>query len=292
MDGTVPTAPKCARCGDLAGLVCKDCREGNLGTGELVGMTKYCSAACQRDDWPRHKDYCVTTREVMEFRKVRWLRINVSRSQKPEPETSERASSASRTQGPPAPEAQPNELHSSGTTNSEGNLTNRTTQPPLESVDSVHPCILCETPTTKACKGCKGAPNATTGVCETTYYCSTACQNAQWPQHSSSCLASQARRKLCAAGEALQELYYDYCKDYTRIMLENGSLNQNHMILHEEGSVQRTTDAFSLLHELLLNSEEGRAFLGCMVGSLHTREMGIHIKSSLRGIIPDPNPTP
>ncbi|KAM0797734.1 hypothetical protein BDR22DRAFT_824003 [Usnea florida] len=281
MDGAVPTSPKCARCGDLAGLVCKDCREENLGTGELVGTTRYCSAACQKDDWPRHKEYCVTIREVMEFRKARWLRINVSRSQIPERETSERASSGIRTQ-----EAQPNELHSSDTTTSEGNLTNQTNQTPLQSVDSAHPCVFCETPTTKSCEGCKGAPNATAGLFETTYYCSTRCQTAHWSQHSSSCLASQARRKLCAAGEALQGLYHDYCKAYTMIMLQDGSLNQDLTIIHEEGSVQRTTDAISLLYEIPLNSEEDPAFLGCMVGSLYTREMGIHIKSYLKALHP------
>ena len=230
MDGAVTTLPNCARCGDLATLVCKDCREENLGTGELVGTTGYCSAACQNDDWPRHKEYCVTTREVMEFRN----------------------------------------------------------QTPLQSVDSAHPCIVCQNPTTKSCKGCEGARNATTGPFEITYYCSTACQTAHWSQHSSSCLASQERRKLCAAGVALRELYYDYCKDYIIIMLENGSLNQNHMIFHEEGSVQHTTNAISLLNEIPLDSEEARAFLGCMVGSLYMREMGIHIKSSLKGIIPHP----
>ena len=269
-----------------------DCLEERLRTGELMGTTRYCSAACQKDDWPRHNEYCRTTREVMEFRKARWLRVNVSRSQVPEPETSELTSSGIRTQESPAREAQPNELHSSDATTSEGNLASQTTQPPLQSVDSAHPCVLCEIPTTKACKGCKGAPNDTTGLFETTYYCSTRCQTAHWSQHSSSCLASQARRKLCAAGEALQESYYDYCKAYTRIMLENGSLNENHMVLHEESSVQRTTNAISLLHEIPPDSEEARVFLGCMVGSSHTRQMGIHIKSCLKGIIPHLNPTP
>ena len=255
-----------------------------------MATTRYCSAACQKDDWPRHKEYCKTTGEVMEIRKARWLRMNAGRSPISELETSERTNSGIRNQEAPTREAQPNELHSSDTTFSEGNQTDQTNQPPLQSVDSAHPCISCQSPTTKACKGCKGARNATSGLFETTYYCSTACQTAHWSQHSSSCLAAQARRKLCAAGAALQELYYNYCQAYAMIMLRNGSLNQNHMILHEEKSVQRTTDAITLLDQLPLNSEEERAFLGCMIGSLHTGEMGVHIKSHLKGIVTNPNP--
>lgn len=69
------------------------------------------------------------------------------------------------------------------------------------------------------------------------------------------------------------------------VMLDAGSLNRNHMILHEEGSTQRTTNAVVLLSKLHPNSEEERAYLGCLIGSMHTGQMGVAVKEYLKGAL-------
>ena len=275
--------PTCIRCGKLASLSCQGCKAEDPN-GDLIGRTKYCSKLCQEADWPDHKATCKRIRAI---REEFWSRA-LQELQNLEFPTSELPAHQPQDHGSPPNDVPPHQASSDG-----DHETYQGDQAPTQPNNSTHPCASCQSPATAACKACQRAPDAAGGTVPTTYYCSRTCQTAHQPEHAGSCLAAQARRHLYDAGEMLQKQYYVYCKGLVTTMLQSGSLNRNHMILHEENSVQCATNAIDLFRKMHPDSEEERACLASLVGSDFSREPGSLIKEQLKGtqrpnLFPDP----
>ncbi|KAF6233290.1 hypothetical protein HO173_008581 [Letharia columbiana] len=270
MDELVPNILKCARCGRLATLVCKGCKTEDPTSGGLVATTKYCSASCQKADWHHHKALCKAIQAVREFQSLQL--------QRPELQGSDFRSDGVQTRELQSREPEPSEPHPRQVNADEAH------KAPTQPDNPAHPCASCHHLTTEACKGCEAAPSSTEGLVASTYYCSPTCQTANRSLHEAACTAAQARRKLYEAGEALQKEYYGYCQTLVMTMLESGSLNRNHMILHESDAAPRTTDAIALLQTMPANSEDERAYLACLIGSGHTGEMGKAVKEQLKDL--------
>lgn len=254
---------KCAPCGQPATLACKGCKlEDSISRG-LVATTRYCSASCQREDWLQHKAFCKAMRAI---RSHQALQLEKSKPHGPESQSAQLQNHGLKHHDSANRELPPYQTH----------------QPLANPSHQAHACASCNHPAPYTCKGCSAAPSATSGLVSATWYCSRSCQTGHWSEHKSACKAAQARRKLYEAGETLQKKYYGYCQSIVMIMLKDGSLNANHMILHEENSVQRTTDALTMLQILQRHSEEERAFLACLVGNA-TDEMGTTVKEHLKG---------
>ncbi|KAH7349263.1 hypothetical protein B0T11DRAFT_129179 [Plectosphaerella cucumerina] len=56
----VDTPTRCATCGDAATTSCTGCKDApEYDLHDAISVV-YCSHACQKTDWPRHKDHCRT----------------------------------------------------------------------------------------------------------------------------------------------------------------------------------------------------------------------------------------
>ena len=67
-------------------------------------------------------------------------------------------------------------------------------------------------------------------------------------------------------------------------MMEAGTLNASHMIMHEKDSVQCITNAIALLHDTKGNIEERRAFFACMHASARFLNIRKVWKKRLQGM--------
>lgn len=52
------SAFKCLHCGEAATKICVACHEAPDDKGGQAEPTRYCSAGCQKEDWPKHKTGC------------------------------------------------------------------------------------------------------------------------------------------------------------------------------------------------------------------------------------------
>ncbi|PYH92236.1 hypothetical protein BO71DRAFT_457863 [Aspergillus ellipticus CBS 707.79] len=69
-------------------------------------------------------------------------------------------------------------------------------------------CSRCANPTNKKCSGCCNAPTYDEDSCNDTFYCSSACQTADWGQHKQTCKALQDRKSLHRAASLLQQTMF------------------------------------------------------------------------------------
>lgn len=72
-------------------------------------------------------------------------------------------------------------------------------------------------------------------------------------------------------------------------MVRAGTLNASHMVMHEKDSVQRITDAITLLHDTKGNVEERRAFFVCIDASARLLNICKSWKKRLLGMQDVPN---
>ena len=306
----VTTQHPCARCGEPAALICKGCKTEDPISGNLVGTTRYCGVTCQKKDWSRHKAPCNVTRTIRELgslnfetggtptKEIESREVKTSELQTPEHQTHESQTHASQlnrpqTHGLQAHGSPPYPVHQDQASASEGKEAHQAEKTPAQPKTS-NTCSLCHNPAVATCRKCEGAPNSTGALVQKTHYCRAICEIAHWSSHKKACVAAQARRKLYEAGSALQQSYHGYCQGLVIAMLANRSLNANHMILHQEGSTQHTTNAITILQFLRIsgNVDDERACLACLVGSDYSGRMGDAIKLQLNGTQPiPPSPT-
>ena len=65
-------------------------------------------------------------------------------------------------------------------------------------------CAVCRKSATQRCSGCLDAPKYDEDIVQKTFYCSSECQRAHWPQHKSDCKKLQARKSVARAALLLQ----------------------------------------------------------------------------------------
>lgn len=265
-------ASNCARCGDPATLVCRGCRPQDPAHGEESDKTKYCSESCQTEDWPDHKKFCKSARKINRY----WSTILKGGKTpasgwrdllKPKNPAAELLSDE--TEAPEILDDQPVPLELLPDT--------------LFNACADYSCAECQSPAGYACRGCKGAPDSTSGLVSTIYYCSHRCQLANWSSHKKACMAAQVRRKLYKAGTALQTRYLRYCEAMVMFMERTGNLDGDCKIVYEKDSVPRAIKATTLFQELDASSEEWQSYIACLVGSVHIDECANSVKEFLKG---------
>lgn len=70
-------------------------------------------------------------------------------------------------------------------------------------------CANCSKPATDCCSACKDAPTVDEGVpAANVYYCSRACQVANFKDHRTTCRILRARKELYRAGDLLKEMFH------------------------------------------------------------------------------------
>lgn len=169
--------------------------------------------------------------------------------------------SLSEARPPPASADEVNEDHQTNQTNAQA--------------DKSDSCSSCDKPAKYVCIFCERAPDATGYPLEPTRWCSAECQTADW-EHHEVCRAAQNRQRIYEKGAALQREHREYCRDFVMELVQAGTLDASHVIMHEKDSVQCVTDAITLLHDTKGNIEERRAFFACMDASarlLHIRKV-------------------
>ena len=258
-----------------------------------MATTRYCGKPCRKEDWRRHKAFCKATKAFQESRSIKSdfheppakevqpLRVETPKLQIHESPLHEAPAHETQAHELQGPEHSPRAHQASATEGHEAHQIDQALAQPSQT----HSCASCQNPATDACKACEAAPDGyfVDGIVESIYYCSSACQTTHWSEHKEACLAAQARRNLYEAGEALQKTYQGYCQGLVMLMLASRTLNDNHMILYEKDSVQRTTNAIALLRDLRTNSEETQAYITCLVGTDISGRMADRVKERLKG---------
>ena len=269
MDEAEADLSNCARCGNPATKVCKGCKVEDPVHETVVARIKYCSAFCQKEDWPRHKDFCKVAQKLNNY----WSPI---------------------LKGGKTPASDGHDVLNSQTPGPE--LSSDETEAPNVLYDQVMPlgllpdnlfisnsCAECQSPASYACRVCKGAPNSTSGLVLTTSYCSGSCQRANWSSHRKTCIAAQARRMLYKLGTELQTRYLYYCKEGVMEMVKGRSLDGGYKIVYKKDSVPRIITATALFKEMDASSEEAETYSACLVGSAHIREVADTVKECFQG---------
>ena len=73
-------------------------------------------------------------------------------------------------------------------------------------------CDVCGKPTKLTCTGCKLDPGEPDDQTQKTYYCSTQCQKAHWPQHKVICKSQVGRIALNRAASVASQIFLNFSR--------------------------------------------------------------------------------
>lgn len=150
-------------------------------------------------------------------------------------------------------------------------------------------CGRCERSTPKKCLGCLEAPNYTGHDSETTFYCDSTCQKADWEHHKSKCRQLQVRKTLRRAALLLKAVFYRIRLHAHPLVFKTLRLDGSSILLegpHPFARSKRLLKPFPVR----LDSEEGPAeavlaYEGCAVAMMYLQSFAEELLSG-RPIIP------
>jgi hypothetical protein len=111
---------------------------------------------------------------------------------------------------------------------------------------STFKCAHCHKHASRRCVACKDSPRIDNRT-ESTWYCTTECQKADWDAHKNLCRNLRVRRDLYRAGDLLQDIFYLYREKLFDLLIERIELRDGKSYVHEGHYPPHLTEYESLI---------------------------------------------